>query len=195
MNEKSETSNYPLVETEATLMLARGLSKAQAERGLTQRDVARHLGYKSSVVVSHIASGRVPIPIDRAAEIASLLELEPSRFLLAVLQQRHPNIDFGTLFGSAIPERSSGKIATELETIAGRRLDDLDRSTIQVLREVVAAALPAKRWLAVAEVPVMEAIRQRHPAIAERGVTEDEQQLIEACFNRVLHGAHPKSHH
>lgn len=186
MNNSGEPSDYPLAETEATMMLASGLIEAQADRGLTQRDVARELGYKSSVVVSHMALGRVPIPIDRAPEIARLLKLDPSRFLVAVLQQRYPDIDFIGLFSAAPPSISKGEVASELETIARRSLDELDTGTIQVLREVVAAVAPASRWLAVAEVPVLEAIRRRYPQIAQRGLSSHAQQLLDSCLNGIL---------
>ena len=60
--------DYPLKETVATRMLAKALEDAARDRDLSQRQIARQLGYKGSVVLSHMALGRVPIPIDRVPD-------------------------------------------------------------------------------------------------------------------------------
>ena len=82
-----EPEAYPLRGTRAQTMLENAMKVAQGA-GQSQRDVAATLGYKSSVVLSHMTAGRVPIPIDRAKDIASALRMEANAFLLAVLEQR-----------------------------------------------------------------------------------------------------------
>jgi len=190
MPENSPHEDYPFADAEATRMLADGLARALVERGLTQRDVSRELGYKSSVVVSHMALGRVPVPIDRAADIARLLTLDASRFLYAVLRQRHPNVDFASLFDAHPPMGSSGDVAAELETIAGRSLDDLDSGTIAVLREVVAAADPNRRWLSLEEVSILDAIRAALPKKGGVAPTKERLARLTKCLVDFKEGRH-----
>jgi transcriptional regulator with XRE-family HTH domain len=167
-------SDYPLAGSEATRMLAEGLKQAEEEKGLSQRSIAKLLNYKSSVVLSHMALGRVPIPIDRAMDIARLLKLDQSRFLLAVLQQRHPEIDFirllgagtkpGTKAAQAARNARASFVLDDLEAIAGRQLDELSTEKVNILREVVGDPNPSRRWLSYHELPAIEVIRQVQPS-------------------------------
>jgi len=149
--------DYPLAHTDATRMLAAGLERVHADMGLTQKEVASRLSYKTSVVLSHMALGRVPIPIDRAEDIAGVLGLDRSRFLMAVLNQRHPSIDFNALFEPTNVQ--AGHIVAELEALAGTSLDLLPQQTIEVLREVVACANPARRWITPEQLSALDALR------------------------------------
>jgi transcriptional regulator with XRE-family HTH domain len=166
-------------------MLAEGLKKAEDEHGLSQRSIAKLLNYKSSVVLSHMSLGRVPIPIDRALEIARLLKLDSSAFLLAVLQQRHPEIDFVRLL-NASKAAKPGKAAesyvlTELEAIAGKRLDDLPADKVNVLREVVGDPSPARRWLSFQDLPTVEVIRNAKPL----GLTPPERMKLREFLETI----------
>jgi hypothetical protein len=132
--------------------------KAELER-VSLRSIAKQLEYKQAVVLSHMASGRVPIPIDRAADIAAAVGLPEREFLLAVLEQRHEEVNWGLI--SAMND----EFVDELEAIAGKPLSTLSPEHRQVMREVVAEPRPQRRWLALTEVPVMEAIRTEVPYI------------------------------
>ena len=179
-------SDYPLANTDATKMLGSGLERLHAEHGLTQRDVASRLNYKTSVVLSHMALGRVPIPIDRVNDIARVLGLDASRFLLAVLKQRHPGMDFESLLGIQMPQESA--LASELEALAGSSLDDLPRETKQILREVVGAAQPERRWLSAAELPAMEILRRHYPTLTSDGLAPDEHRRFTTWLNQPENG-------
>lgn len=85
---------YPHSETLATQMMADAFRKLELNNGPSQRQMAARLGYKTSVVLSHMALGRVPVPIDRASQLAHALGMDEREFLLAVLEQRHPGIEF-----------------------------------------------------------------------------------------------------
>ena len=61
---------YEYKEPRAARMLSEGLRRASSERGLSVRQLGKKLNYKQAVVLSHWATGRVPIPIDRAVEVA-----------------------------------------------------------------------------------------------------------------------------
>ena len=72
----STLADYPLRGTRAQSMLEGAMKAAQAA-GRSQSEVAKDLNYKTSVVLSHMTAGRVPIPIDRAKDIAKALGLDP----------------------------------------------------------------------------------------------------------------------
>ena len=93
-------NDYPLADTAAARMLSEGLARAKDENGLSVRQIGKLMNYKTAVVLSHMATGRVPIPIDRAMQMADLLKLDSKSFLLAVLRQRHPEVDWGIVIGS-----------------------------------------------------------------------------------------------
>lgn len=177
---RSLSGDYPLQGTRAQVMLETAMKAAQAA-GRSQRDVAAGLGYKSSVVLSHMTVGRVPIPIDRAKDIAKALDLDPNSFLLAVLEQRFPGVDFKTLFNVSY---SSDRTVRRLESIAGCSLDELPADTRAVMEEVVAARNPRRRWLAPVELPTMELVRDLRPDSAFSGLTDADRSSIEKALRR-----------
>src|SRR5438874_5215931 len=165
--------------TSAQRMLELGLREKQRATGLTQRDIAKRLGYKTSVVLSHMSVGRVPIPVDKALDIADALDLDRDAFVLAVLVQRHPDIDFRRLFNVTF---SSERAAARLEAAAGCSLDDLPTETVSVLEEVVAARTPKRRWLTVTEAPVMDLIRRLRPHVTSDSLDEADREEIEKAL-------------
>lgn len=172
--------DYPLKDTRAQVMLEHAMKLAQA-KGRSQREVAAALGYKSSVVLSHITAGRVPIPVDRAVDIANELGMPKEAFLLAVLEQRFPKVDFNSLFNVAF---SSNRTVARLEAAAGHSLDDLPAETLAMLEEVVAARNPRRRWLAPAELSTMDLIRSLRPDSPYSGLSDDDRQTIEKALRR-----------
>lgn len=163
--------DYPLANSEACRMIAKAFEDAAKDpnRGWSQRYIAKTLGYKTSVVLSHMANGRAPIPVDRAVDIARLLKMDNGAFLMAVLEQRHPDIDFKRIFaslsrsGKSAAPVSGSILLEELEAIAGMSLDDLPVQTVNVLREIIADRNGARRVLRMSEVPLIEHIRKAHP--------------------------------
>lgn len=172
----AEMAVRPLADTEATQMLAAGMQRVQAQTGKTQRELASELGYKTSVVLSHMALGRVPIPVDKASDIARVLGLDPMRFLLATLKQRHPGVAFEALLGVRFSSESA--LAAELTSIAGLSLDELGEQTKHVLREVVASAQPTKRWLSVAEIAAVELLRELFPRVQTEGLAPGDRDFL-----------------
>ena len=55
-------NTYAYADSDAARMLASGLQRASEERGLSIRQLGKLLKYKQAVVLSHMATGRVPIP-------------------------------------------------------------------------------------------------------------------------------------
>lgn len=159
--------DYPFANTRATKMLQEALAKAEREKDWSQRHVAKLMNYKTSVVLSHMASGRVPIPIERAPDFCRLLGLPPGEFLYAVLEQRFPEIDWNRhLSGAKRPASkvSKGYLTEELESLAGVELDELPQQITEILREVVSNRNAPKRWISLAELPVVEMLRKTHPS-------------------------------
>lgn len=177
---QSSPSDYPLQGTRAQVMLESAMKAAQAG-GRSQRDVAAELGYKTSVVLSHMTAGRVPIPIDRAKDMAAAVGMDANAFLLAVLEQRHPDVEFKSLFNISY---SSAATVGRLEAIAGCSLDDLPSETRAMLEEVVGARSPRRRWLALAELATIELIRDLRPDSSTEGLSGDDRRAIEKALRR-----------
>ena len=172
-----------LTTTRATKMLAAGLRHASEERGLSLRQIGKLLNYKQAVVLSHMALGRVPIPIDRAEDFAEVLQLDKSAFLAAVVDQRHPDVNW-SLLSTAVPVggNDADLLAQDLEAITGGSLAQLSSEQRKVLREVVADRHPARRWLTVHEVPVIEAIRKHRRDVGELGLGQIDRMALEAAL-------------
>lgn len=86
-----EIEPYPLASTLAARMLTEAFERVWKENGVSQRQLAPRLGYRNSVPLSHMALGRIPIPVEKVSRLAHLLDLHEGELLLAVLDQRHPN--------------------------------------------------------------------------------------------------------
>jgi hypothetical protein len=171
--------DYDYKDTQAAQMLAEGLRRASTERGLSVRQLGKKLNYKQAVVLSHWATGRVPIPIDRAVEVAREVGLPEREFLLAVLEQRHSEVDWRLITGF------QDDLVEDLEAIAGKPLSTLPAEHQQVMKEVVAEVQPRRRWLTLSEVPVMEAIREQVPYVRSDGLP---RRLVETITTALRRG-------
>ncbi|RJT23288.1 XRE family transcriptional regulator [Chakrabartia godavariana] len=96
--------SYPFANTAATKMLADAFDALWKTRGVSQRQLAARLGYRGSVCLSHMATGRISIPVGRVLDLAHVLEIDPAELLLAVLEQRHPEIPFRKLLEPSRPD-------------------------------------------------------------------------------------------
>ena len=166
----------------AARLLAAGLANAANEQGLSQRSLARQLGYKQSVVLSHMALGRVPIPLERAVQFADLLGIDRREFLLAVLEQRLPDIDWSEITSYGAAGSGAGELVTSLEAIAGGALDSLNSEQKFVMREVARDRYASERWLSVHEVPTIAQIRSLRPAIGTNGLSAEDHDAIRTIF-------------
>lgn len=176
-----------LAGTAAAKMLSGAITRAADERGLSLRSLAKELGYKQAVVLSHMASGRVPIPIDRAEQLAEVLELNKARFLRAVVEQRHPEVNWAILSNVRSREPvDADPLGEELRAILGKPLRSLSGEQRRVMREVAAEIHTARRWISVHELPVLELIRTWRPEVEAKGLTsEDRVALKTALFEQL----------
>lgn len=172
-------SDYQFADTAAARMLSQGLARAKEERGLSVRQLGKQLGYKQAVVLSHMASGRVPIPIDRAEDLAEALKLDKASFLQAVVRQRYPTVAWHLLSGGCQPS-GSDSLAQELEAILGAPLKNLTKEQRGVMREVAAEPHPRRRWLSVHEVPAVQELRAIYPHMEREGIPMSDLSAIKA---------------
>jgi hypothetical protein len=130
-----------------------------------------------------MALGRVPIPVDRAVDFARYLGMDQNEFLLAVLKQRHPEIDFDRLLtkGKGPRKASSSALADELEATAGKPLDNLNIGQVKVMREVVQDANAPRRWVNAHEIGMIEQIRKVKPD----GLTPAENKKLLECLEAL----------
>ena len=173
---------YPLADSTAARMLSEGLARAKAEQGSSIRQIGKQMGYKTAVVLSHMALGRVPIPIDRAEELADTLKIDKASFLQAVVKQRHPHVSWGLLSDRGRTSESDG-LAHELETVLGCRLRDLSKEQRSVMREVAAEPRPRRRWLSVHELHAVEVLRETIPSMTTDGVPSSDLTAIQALLD------------
>lgn len=178
----TDNDDHPYRDTVAARMLTEALRRKQAE-GLSLRKLGPMLGYKQATVLSHMANGRIPIPIGKATEIASGVGLSQSEFLIAVMDQREPEAHM-LLAAAPLEFELPVSFAGELEEIAGQSLDELELEQKDVIRKVVVDPKPARRWLSEAELPVMLMLRRLRPGIEQDGLSPADRTLITAALTR-----------
>ena len=175
------SDEYPLADTTAARMLSEGLARAKHEQGLSIRQIGKQMGYKTAVVLSHMALGRAPIPIDRAEELADTLKIDKAAFLQAVVKQRHPDVSWH-LLAEGRGSSASDSLAHELEAVLGCRLKDLSNEQRAVMREVAAEPRPRRRWLSVHELHAVEVLREAAPDMKTEGVASADLTAIRALL-------------
>lgn len=146
-----------LADSEAARMLSAALSKASSEHGLSLRKIAPLVGYKQAVVLSHMATGRIPIPFEKAEKIAEVLGMNARDFLRAILKQRHPEVSWSLISGSEI-EYSDDFLGGLAEGLNGQALT-LNQDQLAVIREIAADPDPRRRWLSSEEAAAIEILR------------------------------------
>lgn len=177
-------NEFPFADTLAAQMLKTALRRASDERGLSLRSIAKTLGYKQATVLSHMSKGRVPIPLERSAEIARAAGLSQAEFLRAVVAQKAPEALEILANGAEEAGAQSTNFVTQLTDLAGSPLELLNDEQKQVLREVMLDRAPARRWLSPTEMTVMMHLRRLRPQIERLGLTQGELQAIEEALNR-----------
>lgn len=171
--------DYPYYDTAAKLMLKSGID-FQKRQGTSLRTLAKNLGYRQATVLSHMANGRVGIPIERAVEIADAVGIDPASFLVAVVAQKAPE-------ASMLLDANGGtrhSLANELSTIAGAGLDQLTEDKKHILREVAEAQDPGRRWLSTAELAAVALIRNLRPEFKSRGLSSSDMIRIDAALRQ-----------
>ena len=123
-------------------------------------------------MLSHKAKGRVPIPLDRAPDIAREVGIPLKQFLEVVLEQRHPTIDWSVL------QDGNDPLIRELEDTAGKPLSALGPKYVKILSEVVRDPDPESRWLSIPELRAIAFFRDLFPNMRTDGLDEDEREIV-----------------
>jgi hypothetical protein len=158
--------DFDFRDTPAALMLKSGLDNRKAV-GVSLRTIAKRLNYAQPTVLSHMANGRVAVPIERATQIAREVGLDERRFLAAVVGQR----DASALNLLSADPTAKMDLAAEIAMIAGTSLDNLSEEQKSVIREVASEGNPERRWLTIAELPAVTIIREAKPEFRTRGLS------------------------
>jgi hypothetical protein len=138
-----------------------------------------------------LRTGRLPIPVDRAVEIAKAIGMDECKFLVLVLEQRFPDVDIKRAFADAPQEISEGlpiglvRLSGELAALAGRPISELPAESLGVLREVVADPHPRRRWLTIPELSLIELARRSDPDFSRDGLSGQQIEAITACLSRT----------
>lgn len=170
-------TQHRFTETDAARMLADGLRLAAQERGLSLREIGRRLGYRQPVVLSHMATGRVPVPVDRATEIAQQVGIPPDRFLDAVLRQHHPNVEWALITVATDP------FVAALQNAVDMPFGSLSAEHRRVLQEVAKDSKPEERWLSIPEVAAVKLLRELYPHVSITGLSAEDCQYLRASID------------
>lgn len=179
-------NDFPYVDTLAASMLNSALRRASDERGQSLRSLAKQLGYKQATVLSHMSKGRVPVPIERAVDIADVVGIPREEFFRAVVAQRNP---YAYQLLQAKEDQSSHResmttgFVTELTSLAGSSLEHLNDEQKSVVREVMLDQNPARRWLTPSEMTVMLILRRLRPGISRRGLSTGDIIALENALD------------
>lgn len=182
---KDTSNEHPFGDSAAARMLTDAIRRKQAT-GDSLRKLAPTLGYKQSTVLSHMANGRIPVPMARAKEIASVMGIPQSEFLIAVMEQREPEASTMLMAGPIELAQSPQSFVEELEEIAGRSLDELTAEQKDVMRKVSVDPSPARRWLSEAEIPTMSMLRSLRPEVSHAGLSRSDRDEICTVLHRQL---------
>jgi Helix-turn-helix. len=185
MRERTVPENpYPYADTIASGMLRTAVERAGQRRGLSLRGLAKQLGYKQATVLSHMANGRIPVPLERATDIAEALEIPAADFFRAAVAQRNPAaMHLLEPHGAAAEEGARMNMVTQLVELSGGALDDLTEGQKEVLREVVLDRNAARRWLSPAEIPLILLLRRLRPELSREGLKSHDLSAIERALS------------
>ena len=127
------------------------------------RALAAELGFKQATVLSHMATGRMAIPLDRATALANKLGLDVLDFCLAVLEQRAPDVYQALDEALGIGTGRTLSIAARqvVAKVATAKLVTDDHAAI--ILEVLHSKNPRERWLAPLESPFIRLVREHYP--------------------------------
>lgn len=100
------------------------------ELGISQRELARRLGYNDHTTVTRAEAGRVDLPMSRIAQFAEALRVSPT-FLMGWDQEPE---DLGALAAEVLRDPVLLQLVLEY-----RSLDSADRATVSALVSSLAA--------------------------------------------------------
>ena len=167
---------YPNAESEAAVCLRRALDRLKREEKRSLRSVARELGYKQPVTISHMANGRMLIPVERAHDIALVAGIDPEYFQKIVLKQRYPNVEFNFQQEQRTMFQLSSDVSSALGEFEDGQMPSLSQS--RVIREVLRDERAAERWLSPHELLTVQIIRRLRNNFTAEGLSAPDLELL-----------------
>ena len=178
-----EDHNHPYFHSPAAELVRTSLA-AFKERGVSLRALAKKLEYKQAAVLSHIATGRVMVPLERVADLARVLEIDEGKMMIAAMKQRFPGLTWRSMLQeSPTVSPAERDVIWRLEGAAGKPLSELTPEQISIMMEVAATPEPSRRWLTVHELPAVELLRRREPEFRSKGLSRASLDLIELGYD------------
>lgn len=180
--------DHPHAGTRAAEMLDVAIDQMGKNGRGSLRHIAGVLGYKSAVILSHMRSGRLPIPIDRAIDIANATQMDAGAFLLAVLEQRHSDIDFLKMLTGRDAKQDPAAhpmgmdLADTLSQALDQPLKSLSSEQVGVIREIIADPHPRRRWASISEASIIDFVRRDLPEIARDGLSAVQRDALKKAL-------------
>ena len=175
-------------DSRAARMLNHGLNALVREKGISRRQLAKRLNYKQSVVLSHMASGRVAIPLERAPEIATAVGLDRGEFVDAVFEQRYPEAHSTYLATHADWSGHIGaEVVSDLESRSGRAFAALCQEQRAVIAEAMSDSSPRRRWLTIHEAPMIAQLREVRPNATTEGFRREDLAAVAQALGTEGH--------
>jgi len=153
----------PYAGSRAAVMLKEALTRYTSQHKGGLRALAELVGIKQSTVLSHMGTGRIGIPLDRAEQFAALLDMNAVEFTLAVLEQREPDVH--ALLGGAYGFEESAALSGEAEAIIAmaRHAEGLTTGHVSLIRDILHEKVPVGRWATGREGELLGIIRSARP--------------------------------
>lgn len=180
---------FPHADTAAALTLQSAVKRAKEKNKTSLRTIAKMLNYKQAAVLSHMANGRIPIPVERAKDIAGVLDINPDAFMKLVLKQRYPDLPlsveddvnnhFALLSELSLPSLPVG-------------LSNATPSQMRIIREVLRDDHASERWLSPHEVFFVGEIRKLRPDIIADGLSSDDLQQVRLALGPATQQQQPR---
>lgn len=166
---------FPHADTDAALALQLAINTAKVKNKTSLRTIAKQLNYKQAAVLSHMANGRIPIPVKRIKDIAIVLDLNPEAFFKLVLKQRCPEIsssveDDGTNHYALLSDLRHPDMPLGLANATP--------SQMRIIREVPHDDHAAERWLSPHEIRYVNEIRKLKPEVVTDRLSPRDLQLL-----------------
>lgn len=172
--------NY--ADTKAASMLRNAIARAKYERGTVLKDISGKLGMTQPVVISHMASGRIGIPVDRAPALADLLGMDRLAFTKAVLAQKHPAAM------DAIDLQSLSPVGLEADEVHALQTDAAfsDTTILAAAKDIIAEVMrdrqPDARWLSIRELDAISLLRRLRPSMRTLGLSQHDLAAIRSAL-------------
>lgn len=181
-----EAPELPFAHTSAARELKAAIETKKTE-GISLRSIGRQLGYRQPVVLSHMASGRVPIPLERAHDLATIFALDERNFTLQVLAQRYPATPWQALFAmDRMPSRAGADLIWRIEAATGKPIQDLTADQLALILEVALAADPVRRWLTPFELPTVDMLRDLRSDFSRNGLSPSDIEFLREHLRLLL---------